>query len=132
MKTHILLTVTIVMAAASHLYAQDRGQRPDQNQGQTTRFSQHDEEVAHNWYNQHQQAPPPGFRSQDRLTSDQESRLREGAPLDRDLRRHVHPAPADLYRQLPPPPRRQKYVAIGSHVALIDNGYNVQAVIHLH
>jgi Ni/Co efflux regulator RcnB len=132
MKTTILVTFAIVITVGSELYAQQRAGRADQNREQTTRFSQHDDEVTHNWYNQHKQAPPPGFRNQDRLTSDQESRLREGAPLDRDLRRHVHPAPADLSRQLPAPPPRHKYVAIGSHVALIDNGYNVKAVIHLH
>jgi hypothetical protein len=99
---------------------------------QSTQFSSHDQEVAHNWYDQHQKAPPPGLRSQDRLNADQESRFREGAPMDRDLRRKVHPAPVELARQLPPPPPRHRYVALGGHVALIDNSYNVKAVIHLH
>jgi hypothetical protein len=46
-------------------------------------------------------AAPAGFRNQDRLSANEESQLREGATLDRNLRKKVHPAPATLYRQLP-------------------------------
>ena len=84
------------------------------------------------WYNQHQKNPPTGFRSQDRLSADQESRLHEGVVLDKDMRRQAHPAPRDLVRQLPPPPSNHRYVAIGGHIGLIDNSYQVKAVIRLH
>ena len=112
--------------------AQNRNQQIDQQRQGNLQFSQHDQQVAHDWYNQNQAHPPVGFRNQDRLSADEESRLREGAPLDKNLRKKVHPAPPDLYRQLPPPPPRHRYVAIGSHVALVDPSYNVKAVIHLH
>lgn len=112
--------------------AQDRGQRGDQNRQENSQFSEHDQQVARDWYKQHQDHPQAGFRKQDRLSQEQESRLHEGAVLDRDLRRQVHPTPPDLYRQLPPPPNRHRYVAVGNHVALIDKGYHVKSVIHLH
>jgi hypothetical protein len=33
---------------------------------------------------------------------------------------------------LPPPPKDHRYVALGGHVGLIDNNFQVKAVIHLH
>lgn len=123
-----LLSVLLIAASAVIAVAQDRGQR----NGQQGQFNEHDQQVAHEWYNKRQSNPPAGFRNSDRLSSDQESHLREGAVLDRDLRGRVHPAPRDLSRQLSPPPPNHRYVGIGNHVALIDNGYHVKAVIHLH
>ena len=90
------------------------------------------DQVARDWYNQHKDHPPVGFRSEDRLSADEESRLREGEVLDKHLRRKMHAAPHDLVRQLPPPAHGHRYVAIGGHVGLIDNRNHVQAVIHLH
>ncbi len=99
---------------------------------QHTQFDEKDRQTTNDWYNQHKSNPPAGLRSQDRLSSDQESRLREGAVLDPDLRRKVHPVPKDLERKLPPPPSDHRYVAIGGHVGLIDNKFQVKGVIHLH
>jgi Ni/Co efflux regulator RcnB len=132
MKNCLNLLATLVLASGFGAIAQDRGQRNDQQRQDNGQFSQHDQQVAHDWYNQHQDHPPAGFRTKDRLSPDEESRLREGAPLDRNLRKKVHPAPPDLYRQLPPPPPQHRYVAIGGHVALVDPSFNVKAVIHLH
>ena len=78
------------------------------------------------WYNQHRDHPSTGFRNQDRLSAEQESHLREGSVLDKNLRK-VHSAPSDLTRRLPPPPRNNRYVSIGGHIGLIDNNYNVKA-----
>jgi Ni/Co efflux regulator RcnB len=123
---------TMLALAGTTAFAQDRGQREDQNRQGHTQFDDHDQQVTRDWYNQHQDHPPAGLRSQDRLSSDEESRLREGAVLDQGLRRKMHPAPADLRRRLPPPPNNHRYVAIGGHLGLIDNGYQVKGVIHLH
>jgi Ni/Co efflux regulator RcnB len=103
--------------------AQDRGH---------TQFDDHDQQVTRDWYNQHKDHPPAGFRNEDRLSADEESRLREGAVLDKHLRRKVHPAPRELTRELPPPARNHRYVAIGGHIGLIDNRNQLKAVIHLH
>jgi Ni/Co efflux regulator RcnB len=97
-----------------------------------TQFDDKDRKTTTDWYNQHKDHPPVGFRDQDRLSTDQESRLHEGATLDNDMRKKVHPVPEDLRRNLPPPPSDHRYVAIGGHVGLIDNKFQVKAVIHLH
>ena len=135
MKAHRLLGATAVgflVLTSSAAFAQDRGQRADQNRQDHTQFNEQDQQVAHDWYNQNQAHPPAGFRNQDRLSPDEESRLHEGAVLDKNLRRKVHAAPPDLARQLPAPPSNHRYVAVGGHVGLIDNHYQVKAVIHLH
>jgi hypothetical protein len=128
----IIFAALVLCVSGSFLVGQDRGQRDGQNRQDTSQFNEHDQQVAHDWYNKHQNNPPAGLRKQDRFSPDQESRLREGAVLDGSLRNKVHPAPRDLTRQLPPPPPQHRYVALGDHVALMDNGYNVKAVIHLH
>jgi Ni/Co efflux regulator RcnB len=124
MKIHWLaaLSATAIFAFA----AQDRG-RQDR-----ARFDDNARQATQNWYNQNKDHPPAGLRSQDRLSADQESRLHEGAVLDRDLRKKVHPAPRDLYQRLPPPPTGDRYVTLGGHVGWIDNRYQVHDVIHLH
>jgi Ni/Co efflux regulator RcnB len=126
MKTNWLAMATgaILALSGSAAMAQDRGQ-----QGQ---FDDHTQQVARDWNNQHQKNPAAGLRNQDRLSAEQESRLHEGTVLDKDMRKRVHPAPRDLERQLPPPPSNHRYVAIGGHIGLIDNSYQVKAVIHLH
>jgi Ni/Co efflux regulator RcnB len=99
---------------------------------QHTQFDDHDQQVARDWYKGHRIHAPAGLREEDRFTADEESRFREGAVLDRDLRRKMHAAPRDLVRELPPPARNHRYVAIGGHIGLIDNRNHVKAVIHLH
>lgn len=112
------------------LARQDHSQ--DQSRNEHTQFDDHDKQVTKGWYDQHRNNPPAGFRDKDRLSADEESRLRPGAQLDTDLRRKEHAIPSDLGRQLPRPPRNHKYVAIGGHVALVDSGNHVKDVIHLH
>ncbi len=97
-----------------------------------TQFDEKDRQATNDWYNQHKSHPPAGLRQQDRLSSEQESRLQEGRVLDKDLRKKVHPVPQDLRGRLPEPAPDHRYVAIGGHVGLIDNNFQVKAVIHLH
>jgi Ni/Co efflux regulator RcnB len=97
-----------------------------------TQFDDHDQQVTRDWYNQHRDHAPAGLRNEDRLSADEESRLREGAVLDKGLRRKVHAAPHELTSLLPPPARNHRYVTIGGHVGMIDNKNHVKAIIHLH
>jgi hypothetical protein len=90
------------------------------------------QQVASDWYNQHQNSLPEGLRPEDRLSAEQESRLRVGATLDPDLRDRVRPAPEDLSARLAPPPPDHRYVAVGGHVGLIDKNFQVKAVINVH
>jgi Ni/Co efflux regulator RcnB len=112
-------------------YSPDQNRQDQNRQGQDhSRFDDHDRQVSRDWYNQHHNRPPAGLRDRDRLRPEYESRLREGYVLDRNMRRMVYPVPADYYRRLPPPPRGYRYVFIGGHMVLIDNGYRVHDVIH--
>ena len=83
-------------------------------------FNDHDRQVTHDWYTQHQKQAPAGFRSTDRLTPAQEEHLRPGQRFDGDLEKHSHTLPRDLGRRLPPPPKHHKYVAVGQRIALVD------------
>ena len=99
--------------------------------GQTTAQADPQQQAATDWYNQHQGNLPEGLRPEDRLSAEQESRLRVGATLDNDLRDKVRPAPADLSARLAPPPPDHRYVAVGGHVGLIDKNFQVKAVINV-
>jgi hypothetical protein len=96
-------------------------------------FNDHDRQVTRDWYNQHQNNPPRGMRSQDRFTAEQEQRLQIGQPFDRELERHSYRTPRDLSRRLPRVPKHHKYVVVGHHVVLIDGrNHVVRDVVHLH
>jgi Ni/Co efflux regulator RcnB len=98
-----------------------------------TQFDTHDRQVTQDWYKQHQSHPAKGLRNQDRLSAADEARLQPGKPLPSNLRRKAYTAPAALRRQLPTPPRHHRYVAVGQHVALVDDSNHVvRDVIHLH
>jgi len=129
MKTRLwiiaLMTTLFVFAgsgALSEAFAQNRNDH--------SKFDDHDQQVTRDWYKQHQNNAPVGLRDRDRLPPDRESELRPGNTLPRDLQRQEHPIPRDLSRQLPPPPRNSRYVAVGGHLAQIDNRHRVQDVIH--
>jgi Ni/Co efflux regulator RcnB len=130
MTTHRLLIATA--AAVLTLTGTAALAQRDRNPQGHTQFDDHDQQVTRDWYNQNKAHAPAGLRDHDRLSAEEESRLREGAVLDPDLRRKVHAAPHDLARRLPPPPSDHRYVAIGGHIGLIDNNFQVKAVIHLH
>jgi Ni/Co efflux regulator RcnB len=135
MKSSLVLcaaiTAALVMTGSSAL-AQERGRQDDQNRAVHNRFDEHDQQVTRDWYNQHQSHPPAGFRDRDRLSPEEEQRLREGERLDNGFRNRMHPVPSDLGRRLPPPPPRHRYVSIGGHIVLMDNNNTVRSVIHLH
>ena len=132
MKTFLPGMMTMALLLGGSALAQDQRPRDEQNRDGRAGFNARDEQAARDWHNQHKDHPPAGFRNQDRLSADEDSRLREGAVLDNNLRRKVHPIPSDLRHQLAPPPPDHRYVAIGGHIGLIDNNFHVKAVIRLH
>lgn len=123
-----------LVAATASVEAQARpSNQANQARQGSMQFDDHARQTANDWYSQHQNRPPVGLRTQDRLSADQESRLQPGRPLDRDLRQRVHAVPRDLSRRLPPPPPNHRYVAIGGHVGLLDDATHIlRDVIHLH
>jgi Ni/Co efflux regulator RcnB len=126
--TVIFLTGSGAVAAQDH---NDRGRNEHEQNGHT-KFDDHDRQVTRDWYNQHRDHASAGLRETDRLSPDEESQLREGAVLSPDMRRKEHSVPRDLSRQYPSPGRGHRYVAVGGHVAVVDNRHQVTDVIHLH
>lgn len=123
-----------LIAATAPVDAQTRpSNRANQGRQGSTQFDDQARQTTRDWYGQHQTNPPAGFRSQDRLSADQESRLQPGRALDPDLQQRAHPVPRDLSRRLPTPPPNHRYVAVGGHVGLVDNvSHILRDVIHLH
>ena len=119
--------------AAAALALSGCGQSAGNGQSDTAQQQvQPQQQIARDWYNEHHDNLPEGLRHEDRLTAEQEARLREGAVIDNDMRDRIRPAPRDLSDRLPPPPRDHRYVAVGGHIGLIDNNFQVKALIHLH
>jgi Ni/Co efflux regulator RcnB len=131
----VLLALT-----SSFAVAQDRGQdRNDQgrgdrgeNRGQAKKhyrqFNDNQRQAARQYYKQHQGEP---VFQRNQWNNDYESRLQPGYVLDPDMRRLSRPAPRDLTRGLGPAPRGYRYIVVGGHVVLVDNGYRVHDAIHL-
>jgi Ni/Co efflux regulator RcnB len=113
--------------------SQREGNPGNQDRPRSTQFDDHTRQTTRDWYDHQKDHPPAGFRSGDRLSADQESRLQPGKPLDPDLRRRERSVPHDLSRQLPPPPPNHRYVAIGGHVGIEEKATHIlRDVIHLH
>jgi Ni/Co efflux regulator RcnB len=130
------LAVSGRVAPAQDHNEQNKGQNKDQhgqsnaqsNQQQQARFRDEDRRATQDWYRQHHQAAPAGWRDQDRLPPGMQDRLRPGHTLDRDLRSRMHSLPSELSRRYAPPPRGYYYAVIGGNVMLLDHGYVIYDV----
>jgi hypothetical protein len=126
-----LLALTCCVAVAQD--EQNRGQsQRTENRGQTKKryrqFNQNQRRYATTYYTQNRNQEV--FRPDSRWNNDYENRLRPGYVLDEDMRRMSRPAPYEMTRGFGRAPRGYRYVVIGGHVVLIDNGYRVHDAIH--
>lgn len=114
------------------ILAQDRGQdRDNRTHGQHTRFDARDRENVGEWYREHRNDPPPGFRDGDHLTARLESSLRVGDVLHSDLQQRAESVPADLLQILPASSPNLRYLVLDGHLLLVDvKTWNVCDVIH--
>ena len=127
----VALLVFTAAASAQDRNGQARGQATaEQNRQSHTQFNSDDRQTTNDWYNQHQANPPAGFRQQDRLSPDQESRLQVGSKLDPQLQKKLHTVPSDLKSRLAAPAPGYRYAAVGGHVAMIDKNNQVKDIIH--
>lgn len=113
---------------------QDRRWQQDDNdryRNNRDRFRDRDRQAARDWYDRHRDRPPHGFREREWLAPEYESRMRIGYVLDPEMRRMARPIPGDLRYRLAPPPPHYRYVVIGGHVCLVDEGYRIHDVIHM-
>jgi len=125
----IALSATALLALASGpLLAQDH--EKDHGREEHKKFDDHDRDAMRDWYHNHREHPPRGFRDQDRLPPELERQLAVGFVLTPEFRRRIVSCPEDLCRRLPPPPRGYRYVVIGGHVCLVDRDWRVADVVH--
>jgi Ni/Co efflux regulator RcnB len=125
----------ILVSILSSVWSQNLAppQENDAERDQHAKFDDHDRDVVRDWYNQHRNRLPPGFRDRDRLPPQWESRLQPGAMLDRNMRRRIRPVPADLLRELTPPPRDYRYAVLDGHIILLAGAaWHVSDVLHFH
>lgn len=107
--------------------AQDHGHDRDRHE----HFDDHDRQSARDWYRDHHDDHNiRGFRDEDRHHDWDESRFREGYVIDRDMRRYAYAPPPELIRGFAPAPRGWRYVVIGGHVVLVDNGWRIHDTLH--
>ena len=123
-----LLTLALPCVGGS-AFAQDHDRDRDRDHDRP-RFEDRDRQAARGWYTERHGHLPPGLRDRDRLPPWLESRLQVGIVLDRDMRHRIRPVPEELLERLPPCPRHYRYVIIGDHICLIDDGFHVSDVIH--
>jgi Ni/Co efflux regulator RcnB len=125
-----LLAVPVAAALSFTPGAISAQEHHDRDRDRHERFDDHDKQAARDWYRDHHDNHDRGFRDQDRHRDWDESRFREGYVIDRDMRRYAYAPPAALVRGFAPPPRGWRYVVIGGHVVLVDNGWRVHDTIH--
>jgi hypothetical protein len=128
--TSVFALLVFTTAAGAHAKHDETG-AAQRNSGHTE-FTTQERQATNDWYAKNQAHPPAGFRAEDRLSTEQESRLKVGATLDPDLQKMTHTLPAGLKSQYAAPPAGYRYVAVGGHVALLDKQNQVHDVIHLH
>jgi Ni/Co efflux regulator RcnB len=124
--------VALMMFAAAPIARATSGQPGEQartDQKSQTQFTAQDRQAASDWYGKNQANPPTGFRQQDRLSSDQESRFQVGSKLDPDLQKMAHTVPSELAHKLATPAHGYRYVSVGGHITLLDKQNEVQDII---
>ena len=106
-------------------YQSDRGQFQT-DRGNYHRFDDRDRRMFQSWYNSRRQNPPAGFRLNDRLPPDLNSRVGIGFRIGPEVAPYYRPIPYDLARRMPLPPRGYKYVMLGNRIVLLDNRNTVR------
>ncbi len=92
------------------------------------RFDDHDRDGARDWYRDHHDYFRHGEGRYWR--GEWEPNIHEGYVFTHDMRRGVRPVPRELLVRLGPVPRGYRYVVIGDHVVLVDNGWRIHDVLH--
>jgi Ni/Co efflux regulator RcnB len=123
-----LSIAALLVLAGGPLLAQDRDR--DRGQDEHRKFDDHDHDAMRDWYKDHHEHPPRGFRDQDRLPPEFERQLAVGFVLTPEFRRRIVACPDDLCRRFPAPPRGYRYVVLGGHVCLVDAQWRVADVVH--
>jgi hypothetical protein len=105
----------------------EKGENRGQSKKQYRQFRENQRQSVRTYYVQNPNNEI--FRPDSRWNDDYTNRLQPGYVLDRDMRRISRPAPLAMIRGLGSAPRGYRYIIIGGHVVLVDNGYRVHNTI---
>lgn len=124
----LFLTVTLGVPTARAQDHHDEGRHEGWDHHNHDRFDDHDRDAARDWYRGHHEY----FRHDEGRYwhREWEPNIHEGFVFTRDMRRAVRPVPPELLVRLGPVPRGYRYVVIGDHVCLVDNGWRIHDVLH--
>jgi len=119
------IAICVVMAFASLAVAQGHGNGNGRGHGHGKHedkyhYSDHDRDVIHGWYHEHEGGLPPGLAKKDRLPPGLERQLMERGTLPPGLQKKIRPCPVDLERRLPPPPAGYEHTIISGHIVLLN------------
>jgi hypothetical protein len=127
-----IFAVALLGLFGAMIFAKERGQNgPSTESVQHLRFDARDRQRVGEWYEEHKDGLPDGFRAADHLDPESESRLRIGQVLEPDLRRDLRAVPADLLEKLPLAASGESYEALDGHLLLVnEKSWNVSDVLH--
>jgi hypothetical protein len=122
------IALCVVMAFASLAFAQGHGNGNGNGHGHgkhgdehyRSAYSDHDRQIIHVWYHEHEGGLPPGLAKKDRLPPGLEKQLMERGTLPPGLQKKIRPCPVELERRLPPPPPGYEHTIISGHIVLMN------------
>ena len=91
-------------------------------------FDDHDRDAARDWYRDHH-----GYFHHDEgryWHHEWEGNIHEGFVFTPEMRHGWRPVPHELLVRLGPAPHGWRYVVIGDHVVLVDDGWRIHDVLH--
>jgi hypothetical protein len=91
-------------------------------------FDDHDRHEARDYYDHHHEY----FHHEEGRYwhKEWEPNIHEGFVFTPEMRRAYRPVPHDLLVRLGPVPHGYRYVIIGDHVVLVDDGWRIHDVLH--
>ena len=134
MKTRkwlVAIAIAASCAGANSVLAQGNGRGRGHHKGGDSDdaggvyYREADRTAMYDWYASHESHLPPGLAKKDRLPPGLEKQLVVRGQLPPGLQKKIQPAPAEIVRQLPPPPPDCENVTIGGHIVLLNRKTNI-------
>jgi hypothetical protein len=102
----------------------------DRGPGFAIAFSAGDRAYMDDWYRGHRGHLTVEFDGRDHWRPEYERRFVSGYVVEPELRRWAHPVPVEFEGHMQRLPRGYRYVVIGDHICVVDDGWRVYDVYH--
>jgi len=93
-------------------------------------FSAGDRAYLDDWYRGHRGQLTVEFEGRDHWRPEYDRRFVTGYVVEPEFRRWAHPAPVEWEAHMQRLPRGYRYVVIGDHICVVDDGWRVYDVYH--